>query len=120
MNTFPHTIHSPSDKVFLDETSDEAVLIASTASGYPSINKQFTFDPVTFFRDLRFVSQANKLTIMTFYENNKDVPFYWTNEQDDVQYEVAFVSKPRHASDGEKGLWRISYALRQTSSNTVP
>lgn len=120
MEIFPHTIHSPSDKRFRDEKSNEAVLIADTASGYPLINKLFTFDPVTFFRVLRFVSQTNKLAIMNFYEDNKDVPFYWTNEQDDIQYEVAFVNRPDCVSDGEKRLWRITYVVRQTSSSTVP
>ena len=120
MNTFPHTIHAPDDKTFRDEKSDEAVLIESMASGYPLMNKLFTFDAITFTRDLRFVSQTNKLTIMAFYEANKDVPFYWTNEQDDIQYEVGFVSKPECTSDGEKEVWRITYKVRQTSSNTVP
>ena len=120
LNTFPYTIHAPDDKTFRDEKSDDAVLIGDIASGYPLMNKLFTFDATTFFRDLRFVSQANKLTIMAFYEANKDVPFYWTNEQDDIQYEVGFVSKPDCSSDGEKELWRISLVLRQTSSSTVP
>ena len=120
LNTFPYTIHSPDNKTFRNEKSDEAVLIGSMASGYPLMNKQFTFDPITFTRNLRFVSQTNKLTIMAFYEANKDVPFYWTDEQDDIQYEVAFVSKPECVSDGEKELWKITLELRQTSSSTVP
>ena len=120
MNTFPHTIHAPDNKTFRDEKSDEAVLTGNMASGYPLMNKLFTFDPRTFSFDLRFVSQANKLTIMAFYEANKDIPFYWTNEQDDIQYEVSFVNKPRCVSDGEKGFWGIGLVLRQTSSSTVP
>ena len=120
MNIFPYTIHAPDNKTFRDEKSDEAVLTGNMASGYPLMNKLFTFDPRTFSFDLRFVSQANKLTIMAFYEANKDIPFYWTNEQDDIQYEVAYVSKPRCVSDGEKELWNIGHVLRQTSSSTVP
>lgn len=117
MNTFPHTLHAPrADATFRDEKSDDAVSIGSTASGYPVLNKLFTFDPRTFTFELRFVSQANKLEIMTFYENNKDVPFHWTNEQDDVPYEVAFVSKPECRLDGENDVWRIGLELRQTAA----
>lgn len=121
MNTFPHTIHAPDLDNFHDEQSDEAVLIGSMSSGYPLMNKQFTFDPRTFSFDLRFVINADKLTIMAFYEANKELSFYWTNEQDDIQYEVGFVSKPVCQNEGgERNLWKISLVLRQTSSSTVP
>ena len=115
METFPHTLHSPNREGFSDEPSDEAVLIGDMASGYPLLNKLFTFDPRTIKFELRNVTDANKLTYMAFYENNKDVPFYWTNEQDDTQYEVAFVSKPRCRIDGEKDKWRIGFELRLTT-----
>lgn len=117
MNTFPHTLHSPrQDSSFSDEKSDDAVSVGSTASGYPVMNKLFTFDPRTFGFEMRFVSNANKLTLVAFYEANKDVPFYWTNEQDDTQYEVAFVGPPACRLDGEKDVWRIRIELRQTTS----
>ena len=77
------------------------------------LNKLFTFDPRTFNFDLRFVSQADKLTVTAFYEANKDVPFNWTNEQDDVEYEVIFASKPECRVDGGKDVWRIGLELRQ-------
>lgn len=113
MDTFPHTLHAPSREAFRDEPSDEAVLIGSYASGYPLLNKQFTFDPDTFEFEKRHVSQANKLTFMAFYEANKDLVFYWTNEQDSVKREVAFARKPRCRIDGEKDKWRISFEFVQ-------
>jgi len=115
MNTFPSISTAPSCDGFRDEPSPDAVLIASTASGYPLLNKLFTFDARTFRYDLRFVSQADKITVMTFYENNKDVPFYWTNGQDHVTYEVAFVARPGCALDGLPDVWRIGLELRQTT-----
>lgn len=118
MNTFPHTLHAPSREAFNDEPSDEAVSVGSYASGYPLLIKQFTFDPRTFTFELRHVSQANKLTFMAFYETNKDVPFYWTNEQDNIRYEVIFICKPRCRLDGEKDEWRIRFELRQASAET--
>lgn len=121
MNTFPHTLHSPRrESSFSDEKSDEAVLVASYASGYPLMNKQFTFDPRTFGFEMRHVTDANKSTFVAFYEANKDVPFYWTNEQDDVQYEVAFVGKPSCRLDDQKDFWRIRFEFIQTSPNTIP
>ena len=117
MNTFPIISRGPSRR-FSDEPSDEAVLVASTASGYPVLNKLFTFDPRTFTPELRSVSNADKLTVMAFYEANKDVPFYYYNKQDLVTYEVIFLSKPRCIMDGRKDLWRILLNLRQSSSAT--
>jgi len=114
MNTFP-TIQSGQSFIFSDEPSDQAVVIASTASGYPSLNKQFTFDPRTFIHELHTVIQADKLIVMTFYETNKDVPFYWNNEQDGIKYIVCFVGKPGCRIDGQKDLWRILMTLRQTT-----
>ena len=103
---------------FSDEPSNEAVLVGSTASGYPVLNKLFTFDPRTFGFTLRSVVDADKITIMDFYEDNKEVPFFWTNPQNDVTYEVAFVRPPRPRMDGRKDLWRLDIELRQTSPET--
>ena len=115
MNTFPYQLHAPSLEAFRDEPSDEAMLVGSYASGYPLLNKQFTFAPRTFEFEKRQVPQAYKETYMTFYAVNKDVAFYWTNEQEDVQHEVAFVRKPRCRIDGAKDIWRISFELIQTT-----
>lgn len=114
MNTFPDIDRKPS-QVFRDEPSDQAVLIGSTASGYPVLNKLFTFDPRTFSFEMPCVPEANKQEIMTFYENNKDVPFYWLNKQDKTRYEVVFVSKPGCRLDGRGDLWKITLNLRQSS-----
>lgn len=116
MDTFPTTVPGPCMEDFRDEPSDEAVLRGSMASGYPLLNKLFTFDPRMFTFSLRFVPDADKVTIMTFYENNKDVPFYWTNDQDSTQYEVAFISKPVCTSEGDKDLWKIDLQFVQTAA----
>lgn len=114
MNTFPDISRKPNLN-FSDEPSDEAVLIADVASGYPLLNKLFTFDPRTFSFEMPCVPEANKLEIMEFYDNNKDVPFYWYNKQDKTQYEVVFISKPGCRLDGRGDLWRISFELRQST-----
>lgn len=114
MNTFPVISRKPS-QVFSDEQSDKAVLVGDMASGYPLINKLFTFDPRTFSFEMPCVPEADKQEIMAFYENNKDVPFYWLNKQDNMTYEVAFVSKPGCRLDGRGDLWRITLSLRQTT-----
>lgn len=115
--TFPDISRKPSE-VFSDEPPDEAVLVADLASGYPHLNKLFTFSPRTFNFEMPCVPEADKLWIMEFYENNKEVPFYWLNKQDKMVYEVVFLSKPkcRLESDGCGDLWRISMSLRQASS----
>jgi len=113
--SFPGISRRPSH-IFSDEPSDAAVLIGSTASGYPVLNKQFTFDPRTFTPELRSVSETDKLIVMAFYEQQKDIPFPWYNNQDDTTYEVAFVKKPRCRMDGRKDLWRISIMLRRVFS----
>ncbi len=114
MNTFPYNIRSPNLN-FSDEPSDKAVLVADMASGYPLLNKLFTFDPRTFSFEIPCVPDVDKQEIMTFYENNKDVPFYWFNKQDKTQYEVAFVSKPTCRLEGRGDLWNITLNLRQSS-----
>ena len=117
MNTFPDISRKPNQN-FSDEPSDEAVLVADAASGYPLLNKLFTFDPRTFSFEMPCVSEVNKLDIMEFYENNKEVPFYWYNKQNKTQYEVVFVSKPGCRLEGRGDLWRITLVLIQSSSET--
>ena len=117
MNTYPTLSRKPSH-VFSDEPDPDAILVASTGSGYPHLNKLFTFDARTFTFELRSTPNADKLTVFTFYDANKEIPFYWLNVQDDVTYEVAFMSRPRCRMDGRKDLWRIGHVLRQTSAET--
>lgn len=115
MNTFPTLSTGPSDKVFSDERDPEAVSVGNAADGYSALNKLFTFDPKIFRYEMRFVSNADKLTLMAFYDANKDVPFYWTNDQDDVEYEVIFLGPPGCRVDGEKDVWRIFLELKQNA-----
>lgn len=112
--SFPSISRKPSHD-FIDEKSTEAVLIADTASGYPLLNKLYTFDPRTFSFELPCVSEADKKVIMAFYENHKDVPFLWLNEQDDNEYTVVFVSRPGCRLDGRGDLWKITLNLRQST-----
>lgn len=115
MATFPVLSRSQSIEGFVEELSKEAVQIASMASGLPLLNKIFTFDPKTFKFTLDCVSQIDKETVITFYEDNKDVPFSWLNGQDSVTYEVIFMSKPACKLEDRKDLWRIGLILRQYS-----
>ncbi len=114
MNTFP-VISRKASYTFSDEPTGKAVLVADTASGYPFLNKIFTFDPRAFTPELRSVPEVDKLVIMAFYEANKDVPFYYLNSQDSVTYEVVFVSKPGCRIDGRGDRWRITLNLLQSS-----
>lgn len=114
MNTFPDISRKPNQN-FSDEPSGKAVLIGDMASGYPLVNKLFTFDPRTFDFEMPCVPELDKLEIMEFYENNKDVPFYWFNKQDKTMYEVIFISKPGCRLQGRGDLWNIRIMLRQNS-----
>jgi len=114
MNTFPDISRKPNLN-FSDEPSGKAVLVGDMASGYPSLNKLFSFDPREFGFDMPCVPEADKLEIMQFYEDNKDVPFYWLNKQDKATYEIIFVCKPKCRLDGRGDLWRITLMLRQSS-----
>lgn len=122
MNTFPTLDCGMDIQGFGDEPSDDAVQIASTASGYPVMNKLFTFDPRTFSGTLSNASETDKQTVMAFYEANKDVPFYWLNEQDDTVYEVCFVQKPRPRlmDNDNKERWQIPLVLIQAFATEYP
>lgn len=112
--SFPVISRKPSH-AFSDEPSDKAVLIGDTASGYPVLNKLFTFDPRTFSFELPCVPEADKLVIMAFYEAHKDKSFPWYNDQDYTWYEVVFAGKPTCRLDGRGDLWRITLSLRQAA-----
>lgn len=114
MNTFPDISRKP-NQTFSDEPSDDAVLVSSTASGYPVLNKLFTFDPRTFSLEMPCVPEVDKLEIMEFYENNKEVPFYWLNKQDQTIYEIIFICKPECRLDGRGDLWRIRLKFMQVT-----
>lgn len=112
--SFPTISRKPSHN-FFDEKSTEAVLLADTESGYSLLNKLFTFDPRTFKFELPCVSDADKKLIMAFYENHKDVPFPWINDQDgNTEYTVVFVGRPGCRLDGRGDLWKITVTLRQS------
>ncbi len=115
MANFPTLTRSPGNKSHAEELSKEAVQIVCTASGVPVLNKLFTFDPKTFRFILYFVSQADKDSVLTFYNANKDVPFDWANLQDSQTYEVVFMHPPVCQIQGRKYLWRISMTFRQYS-----
>lgn len=112
--SFPGLSRKPSH-AFSDELDARAVLVGSTASGYPVLNKQFTFDPRTFTPELRNLSKADKLTVMAFYEQNKDKVFPWYNKQDDATYEVCFAEKPKCRIDGRIDLWKINIVFLQST-----
>lgn len=114
MNTFPTISTGPNFK-FEDEKNPDAVAIASTASGYPVLNKLLTFDGRGFFFEHAYVSQASKEAIIAFYEANKDIPFLWTNEQDNVEYEVVFLGPPKCKTEDDRTFWRVSLSLMQSS-----
>ena len=76
MNTFPAISRHPSIQGYGETRSGDSVIMGSTESGYPTINKLFTFDPNIWSFTLEGVSQADKESVEAFYEANKDVPFY--------------------------------------------
>lgn len=114
VSSFPGLSRKPSHN-FSDEPSDDAVLVGSTASGYPVLIKLFTFGARSFTYELRSVSNTDKLTIMEFYETHKDLEFPWYNAQDATWYNVVFVNKPNCRMDGRVDLWRILIMLEQVS-----
>jgi len=115
LNKFPDISRKPEQEGFRDEPTGQAVLIADMASGYPLLNKLFTFDPRNIEFELRAVLEADAGTVMQFYEDNKDVPFYWFNDQKKETIEVCFLKKPRCRLDGRRDLWRILISFLQTS-----
>jgi len=116
MATFPITLsRSPGASGFTEELSSDTVEVASKASGLPVINKLFTFDAKTWKHTLNLVSQADKETIMTFYDGNKDIPFSWVNQQDAVTYEVIFDGPPQCQLDKVKTRWKITLTFLQYS-----
>lgn len=112
--SFPCIGRKPSH-TFGDTPDSGAVLLGSTASGYPVINKIVTLAPRIFTPELRSVIQADKLIVMQYYKSHKDTEFPWYNDQEDTIYEVCFIKEPKCRLDGRKDLWRIQLELKQTT-----
>lgn len=112
--SFPIISRKPS-QVFSDELSDKAVLVKEVASGYPQLNKLFTFDARTFIFDMPAVPEADKVTIMAFYEAHKDEAFPWYNKQVHEWFEVVFIRRPGCKLQGRGDLWNLRIMLRQNS-----
>lgn len=114
--SFPIISRKPSI-IFSDEKSANAVLVGDMASGYPLLNKLFTFDARWFIFEMPAVPEAEKLIIMAYYENHKDTSFSWYNDQDSTWYEVCFICKPgcKLETDGYGDLWKLLISFRQTS-----
>ncbi len=122
MNTFPTLSCSPKIAGWGDNFQPGGTEVASFASGYPCLNKQFTFHPKGYNHIYQNVSQTDKETVDAFYSANEDVPFYWLNEQDDTVYEVAFTQEPSCQTQDEdnKELWQIGLSLIQTAVTEYP
>ena len=118
MATFPVLTCKGNKKGYAERHNKAAVNIASKASGLPIVNKLFTFDAMTWKYTLDPVLNADKLTLITFYNANKDVPFDWLNPQDANTYEVIFDDPPACTfvgSDGTNFYWKIILTLTQYS-----
>ena len=117
MNIFPNLSCSPDIQGFADEHLEHIVEVGNRASGYPIPIKKFTFDPRTWSCTFSNVSQADKETLLAFYQDNMEVPFYWLNEQEDTVYEVVFGGRPscRVQDNDNKELWQIGMTLIQSS-----
>ena len=118
MATFPVLTRKGSKSGWSETPNKNAVKIASAASGLPVINKLFTFDGPTWKYTLSLVTSADKDTLHTFYEANKDVPFDWVNPQDSNTYEVIFAAPPQYISAGSDGTnfyWNIKLVIIQYS-----
>jgi len=117
MAQFPTTLsRSPGSKGYAEELSKDAVQIGRKASGLPVLNKLFTFAGKTWKFTLYLVVQADKETVLTFYEDNKDVPFDWANEQEGgTVYEVICLNPPKCTLDKLKNRWRIQFVFAQYS-----
>lgn len=117
MATYPTLSRSPGVKGFAEDISKNAVQIASSASGLPVLNKLFTFAGKTWKFTSYLVVQADKETVLTFYEANKDIPFDWSNTQETapITYEVIFMHPPKCTLDKLKNRWRIVNTFRQYS-----
>jgi len=109
---FPRITRTPNLN-FRAEPTDEGILIGSTASGYPVVNKTATFAPIDFEHEMPCVPDADKILIMDFYEANKDNSFPWYNAQDEMVYEIIFVSKPKCRLAGRGDLWNMFFHFRQ-------
>jgi len=119
MNTWPVGLSRGPGINWTEIDSKSAVKIANAASGLPVINELFTFDPRTWMGVFNLVSQADKETINTFYQDNKGVPFNWLNPQDTLTYQVIFMSPPKNVLDKISTRWRISFTFKQYSSTVV-
>ena len=118
MATFPVLTCKGNKKGYVEDLNEDAVNVASKASGLPVLNKLFTFDGMEWKYTLDPVLDADKLTLITFYHANKDIPFNWLNPQDDSIYEVIFMKPPKCTpvgSDGTNLYWKIVLSLRQYS-----
>ena len=118
MPTFPNLTRKGGKRGYSETPNKDAAKIASKASGLPSVNKLFTFDGPTWKYTLSLVADADKITLMTFYNTYKEVPFDWLNPQDGNTYEVVFAKPPAckiKGSDGTDVYWDIQLAVTQYS-----
>ena len=118
MATFPVVDRKGGIREYSEVQSKDAVHVASKAGGLPVVNKLFTFDPMSWKYTLNLVSDADKVTLLTFYNANKDVPFDWLNPQDGETYEVIFNKPPQSAGEGSDGTnfyWKMVFEITQYS-----
>ena len=113
MNTFPTLSSGQRMEGFIHEYGDLTSILTDPKYGAALFINRATFDAWYFTFSLRLVSDTDKDTLEAFYQANKEVVFYWLNEQDDETYEVIFLEKPHCELDGQKDRWKIDIKLVQ-------
>ena len=119
MNTFPFSSLSckPSVRDYGDDYTDKAVKIADYSSGYPIVNKLFTFVPKEFTITIPAASDADKTAVDAFYLANMEDVIYMLNPKDKVTYQVIFTAPP-HCTPVTSTKQRIELEFRQANTET--
>jgi len=116
MNTYPEIDREGSVKGWVESLSDDTVRIGLYSSGHPFTIQQRTFDPETFTHVLPYVSNDDKDTLDTFYQNNKKVSFWWIHPERLIYYDVTYTERPRFESNNDIDSWNVIQKFTQFSS----
>ncbi len=111
---FPTLARNPATEGFEKVPATDPTIRTPLADGASLVQAKFTRVPWLWSWRYPFLSEANRVTLMAFYEGDANygaVPVKWTDPSDSTDYFVRFADRPLPRLEEDGVSWRVEMKL---------